>query len=85
MLLKCICNTNKDLTIGKFYEVEAFNGFYSAVDDNGYSWLYNMSWFEDISEVRNRKLMELGIYESEIKKESYIYKILFQVKQLLCY
>jgi hypothetical protein len=54
------------------------------VDDNGYSWLYNMSWFEDISEVRNRKLIELGIYESEIKKESYISNILFKVNKLLC-
>ena len=65
MKVKCIKTSGYILTVGKIYDVELYTnkifGEYYIINDVGMRLCMRKELFENISEIRDEKLKQLGI------------------------
>lgn len=62
LVLRCISNEEFYITVGKLYEATICTPYaYMLQDDVDRTVVIDRHQFEDVSEVRNNKLRELGI------------------------
>lgn len=62
MIVEYVRYSGLFLTIGKFYDVELYgDDYFSVINDNGIQQYVKKHFFDYASELRNKKLEELGI------------------------